>query len=460
MKSNKKFLAVAVAGALTVAAAVPALALENEFHGTFTSYYDLSNLSAAGNDGSGSNADGLKKAAPTENYFVQRVRLGYNAKASDNVKLVTNFEFDYKFLGNSSYTVGRNTGGGLGADSVNMETKSLYLELSYPVVNAKIGMQPYNDSFKGIVFDADMAGVLLSHEYSNASVAAGFFRFSDKGGTLGRNTNDMISLDAKYNITKEFKVGAAYYYINDNRTNGKTTTVRTGALPSGYTADGAPIFDPTDVTITANPNNDVKVHTLGLNAESAVGPVTLNGFALAQFGDLSETQKAKGYAFNIGAKMNLFGGTARSEFLYVAGGKNSMFLPSSPIGSEGGGFYDSEMIMLHRDKNSKTIDTAIVYDVNNFNQGVITGSLGYDYPFSDKLSGSVNAGFAAVAKNNGTVAGTSDYLGTEVNAETNYKLTANVNLTARAGYVFLGDYFKGLNADNPYDLKIIAKYSF
>ena len=65
-------------------------------------------------------------------------------------------------------------------------------------------------------------------------------------------------------------------------------------------------------------------------------------------------------------------------------------------GTEGGGFYDNEMIILSRDKNATTIDNAIVYDVNNGNQGVIFGSLGYDYPFSAKFSGSVNAGFAAV----------------------------------------------------------------
>jgi len=100
-----------------------------------------------------------------------------------------------------------------------------------------------------------------------------------------------------------------------------------------------------------------------------------------------------------------------------------------------------------------------VYDSNNNNQGVIMGSLGFDYNFTSKLSGSVNAGFAAVAKNVvGT--GTSNYLGTEINAETNYKLNPVVTLGARGGYVVLGDYFKGTGADNPYDLKLLAKFAF
>jgi hypothetical protein len=464
MKSNKKFLVVAVAGALTAATAVPALALENEFHGTFSSFYDLSNYTAAGNDSfeqfhpvldptARQNATGLAKNAPTENYFVQRARLNYNAKASDNVKLVTRFELDYTYWGNSSYDATtppgrhRNQGGALGADSVQIETKNVYLDLNYPMVGAKIGMQPYNDSFKGVLFDADMAGILLSHDYQNAGVSAGFFRFGDTPvKSLGRNSYDMISLDGRYSITKAVKVGASYYYINDNRDNG-----------------------------TAFPNNN-KVHTLGVNAEGAIGRLVLNGFGAFQFGDVSDAlgtnivdmtahHKAKGYAFNVGAKLPVANATVRSEFLYVSGGGEKWFNPMSAGGTEGGGFYDAEMIMLNRDKNAKTIDSAIVYDANNYNQGIIMGSVGVDYPFTDKLLASANAGFAAVAYNKNTNAnGTSDYLGTEINGEVNYKLTPNVTLGARGGYVLLGNYFNnvdaGRDADNIYDLKIIANYVF
>jgi len=454
MKCNKKLLAVAAAGALTVATAVPAMALENEFHGAFTSYYDLSNFSAAGNDGSASNAAGLQKNAPTENYFVQRVRLGYTAKVSEQVKLNTKFELDYTFWGNSSYATGRNKGGALGADSVQIETKNLYLEMNYPAVNAQIGMMPYNDSFKGVLFDADMAGILFSHDYSNASVAAGFFRFGDNGATLGKNAYDMISLDAKYNVTKTFKVGGAFYYINDNSSQ---ASIVTHGAQTGVLADGTPVF--AVGTTTPQPNKDVKVHTLGLNAEGAVGPITLSGFAMKQFGDLSATQDARGYALNLGAKAALLGGTLRSEFLFVGGGKDAFYVPASAGGTEGGGFYDAEMIMLNRDKNAKTIDTALVYDTNNFNQGLVMGSVGYDHACTDKITSSINAGFAAVATNVAH-SGTSNYLGTEVNLESNYKLTPNVTIGVRGGYVFLGDYFKGLNADNPYDVKVLANLAF
>ena len=461
MKCNKKFLAVAAAGVLTVATAVPALALENEIYGAFTSFYDLSNYSAIGNENT-SNAAGLSDDAPTQSYFVQRVRLGYNAKASDNVKLLTRFELDYNFWGNSSYTVARGSGGALGADSINIETKTLYLDLNYPMLNTKIGMMGNNDAFKGIIFDTDMAGIKFAHNYTNASVAAGFYRWH-ADNALGKNTNDMLSLDAKYSVSKDFKVGASYYYIQDDRATGTTTTPATGTV-IGVDINGNDVFSPVGfvpAVVTANPANDAKVHTVGLNAEGAFGPLTLNGFALAQFGDRSRTEDAKGYAFNVGAKMPLAGGTLRSEFLYVAGGDNALYNAES--GYEAGGFYDGEMIFLGRDKNATTIDNAILYDVSNLGQGVILGTVGFDYAFNDKLSGSANAGFAAIADSNANTVpgGDGHYLGTELNAECNYQLSPNVTLGARGGYMILGGYFDGIpGADNIYDLKILARYAF
>lgn len=429
-KKNKKFLVVAIAAALSAATAVPALALENQFNGAFTTFYDISNFTADGQ---------VDTDAKTQNYFVQRVRLGYTAKADDNVKLVTQFEFDYNYWGNSSYTEGRGTGGAIGADSVNMETKHLYLDLNYPAVHAKIGMMPHNDSFKGLLFDADMAGVLLSHDYSNAGVSAGFFRFQDSADSeLGKNTADMFSLDGKYTVSKDLSVGAAYYYIKDDSTAVNTTV------------------------------QDTAVHSVGINAAGKIGPVALTGLFLQQFGDLNSTQDAEGYAFNVGAKMPLAGGTLRSEFLYVSGGDDAFYVAngSAPFFSEGGQFYDSEMTMLGRDKYATTIDNAIIYDVNNFNEGVIMGTVGYDYTFTDKCSGSANIGFAAIADDAAGAAatrniarGSDDYLGTEINAEGYYKLSANVTLGARAGYLMLGDYFAG-SVDDPYTVKLIAKYNF
>src|SRR6185369_3271508 len=95
---------------------------------------------------------GLDAKAPTATYFAQRARLQYTAKANDNLKLVTHFEID-SIWGDDSYHAARNKGGALGADQINIETKSVYLDFNCPLtgVNYKVGIQPFNDSYKGVL---------------------------------------------------------------------------------------------------------------------------------------------------------------------------------------------------------------------------------------------------------------------------------------------------------------------
>lgn len=435
MKVSKKSVAAAV-GALVVLGASSAMALENQFSGAFVTYFDYSNFNAAG---------AIKKDASVANYFESRVRLGYTAKVSNELKLVTKFELDYGFWGNSSYDGpgGRNQGGAIGADTVNMETKNLYLDWTIPSahLNTKIGMQGYDDAFKGIFVGADMAGILLTHSYTNATAAAGFFRWNDTGATLGKHTRDMFVLDGKYNLNKDTQLGAAYYYVN---------------------SDGIALTNLVDP-------EDLEVHMLGVNAATKFGPLALDGFVAVQSGkDHFNSNDRTALAGNVGANLAVGKGALRSEFLYVSGDKDggsrhSFYTPYSQQFAQYGlaesGFYNNEMVILGRDKNAMTNDNAIVYDVNNYNQGVIFASVGFDYPLTENLSGSVNAGFAAVDRKN-TPNHDSSYLGTEVNAELGYKVTDNLNLSCRAAYVALGDYFKAADADDPYDVKLLVKYSF
>lgn len=484
MKNSKVFAALLTLG-LAAAAATPSMALENEFHGMFGARYDNSNFNGTQTTdfgpGDGTyDPSGKTKNQYSANFVAQRARLQYIARANADLKLVTHFELDYTYWGNSAYTVGRNQGGAIGADTVNIETKSVYLDANpFKNVNMKLGMMPNNDAFKGVLFDADMAGILFSSNYGKFSPSIGYFRFNDKGAgvdkVLGHKTNDMFQLDGKLEVTKDLKVGAAYYYFRDGQPVAPTVTAVTPTPGiNGYTANGDPIYITSPVTITQNPDKDVKIHALGLNAEYVTGPLTLNGFALYQTGWNNKVY-TNAFAGNVGAKLKTGPGTARSEFLYVTGGKKNTFYSVVNEFSTGeSGYYDNEMVILGRDKNAFfTIDNSIIYTAGNAGQGQISGYIGYDLPINSRLSTAYNAGFAAVAKDNGNKplnrltgkANESNYLGTEINAEVNYKLLENLNASVRVAYVFLGDYFNGvaLNGEtpvNPYDASLIFKYTF
>ena len=467
MKKSRVLAAVLALGIAT--AATTACAFENEFHGMFSARYINSNFNRTAttdygpNDGS-YDPSGIPKKQYVANFVEQRARLQYIAKANADLKLVTHFELDYAYWGNSSFANARNGGGALGADTVNFETKSIYLDAN-PLknINMKLGMMPNNDSFKGIVFDADMAGLLLSSSYGKFSPSVGVFRFADTGNTgkptntstnfekvLGHKTADMVMLDGKFAVSKDLKIGGAYYFFRDN-----------SDLAGGF--DG--------------PNQDVKMNALGLNAEFTTGPLTLNGFTIFETG-MVNTQHTNAFAGNVGAKLKVGPGTARTEFLYITGdnspnnGHGSAFYAVNGQANGEHGYYDNEMVILGRDKNAYTTDNAIVFNSNNKNQGTIGGYIGYDLPINAKLSTAFNAGFAAVAKDNSSKplnlktgkTNESNYLGTEINAEATYQLMDGLNVSTRVAYVMLGDYYKEVASngtpENPYDFKVIFKYTF
>lgn len=446
MKLVKGLPVLAAAAALTAVSATSAMAMEHQFGGAFTVYSDISNFNGSRTGNWGYFPEGIDKKAPSANYIESRARIGYTAKANNDLKFVSMFELDYNYWGNSSYTNARGGGGALGADTVNIETKNLYLDANVAKnTNVKLGMQGFDDAFKGVFVGADMAGLLLTHSYDKATASVGVFRWDDKSPivpgsgdvvpvtALGRQTRDYIVLDGKFDLNKHTKLGAAYYFMKDN------------AKTNGVSKD--------------------TVHMVGVNAEAEVGIVTLDGFVATQFGEVEVTdKKLAAYAASVGAKAKLGKGLLRTDFLYTSGDNGNVLDKRSHAWqstSFESGYYAHEMVILGRDKNAFTIDNAIVYEANNRNRGVLFAAVGYDLPLSSKLSCSANLGFAW---NDKVTDGRNKYLGTEANAELVYKATENVSLSARGAYVVLGDYFRNVatngTPDDPYDFKLIAKYSF
>ena len=178
-------------------------------------------------------AENMKNA----NFFDQRARIFYTAKASDDLKLVTGFEIDSVFgdkaqgsINNASVgatgtgaVAFRNSGGALESDAVNLETKWVYLDFKIPSTTTRVttGIQPIKDAFKGIFLDADIAGINTVSAFGPATVGVGYFRAYDEsfmsytsGTKINRATRGIDDLDIAaatldYNVNKNLKVGAA-----------------------------------------------------------------------------------------------------------------------------------------------------------------------------------------------------------------------------------------------------------
>jgi len=543
MKLNKKLVAMATAGALTALTAIPAMAFENEFHGTYTLKYYLSNYEQGSG---GAILYGPTPAIPagnqtqnlrTNNYFEQRARIFYTAKASDDLKLVTAFEIDSVFgdraqggilngnttsVATTSTAAFRNSGGAMESDAVNLETKWVYLQFKIPTTSTTImaGIQPFKDSLKGILLDADIAGVISSTKLGAATVNAGYLRAYDGSyfstGTpqnyanvRGNQNLDIGALEFKYDLTKDTKLGAVYYIYAD----GRPFYVTSGTGNSSISAAGTSVFTPVD--------SATMIHTFGLTGETKVGPVALSGFLAYQgglvrnvnaglpvtgAGQNGDTAYLNAFAYNLAAKAPVGPGSLRSALLFTSGNAdgaskgNSKHLtgwvgtsqsPDSTWASGTGtsSYNESGMMLLNRNalNNNTSTDYAVIYNTSNGTnpinaQGMYLYTIGYDANITPKLYTNLNAGAAWAAHTNvlkptdktlgNNKQNATNYMGTEVNIETGYKMYDNLTARFQAAYVILGGYYKNsLNVgtvaapivkdpENPYTARLILSYAF
>lgn len=463
----KKTVAIATAVGALAAVSVPAFALENEFHGMYRLRGMMSNFENAGAAGAVPLVANGK--AQTMTVFEQRARLQYIAKTSDDLKLVTHFEIDSSW-GDTAYSNGRGAGGAQAADTVNLETKHVYLDFNVAATNVKVGIQAISDAYKGTFVTDDMAGIFAAKKFGAFTGTAGFARLQDFNGRttppaaantnpapFGRSNLDLYALDGKFAISKDLTVGGSYYLVSKD-----------------------------------NLYNAQNMHMIGANVAAKFGMITTDAFIAGQFGDAlidpghvipltAATKKdLSAFAAQAAIKADLgAAGTVRGNVLYTTGDDKSKSDESGAWQSlnsadawtvSSNSYYDSKMMLLMRNVVNLDSDKALVNTTNNANQGLTLLTLGYDFKFNDKLAASANIGYAAASEKRGA---NSASIGTEINTQVDYKLFSNLTASLQLAYVVLGD---GMNknvvagqnlldggkkdADDPYLTALMLNYTF
>lgn len=487
---------VSFACALAAVSAVPAVAMDNEFHGMMRSAAVSSNYtgseSASYFSYNGSNffaqdttKTNIKDPHQDNAFFVdQRARILYTAKIDDDLKFVTQFEVNARW-GDQNYGAGVSGGGAVGADMVNLRTKNVYLDYSFDAgipVNSRIGIQSFSDSYKGVFFNNDAAAAIFKGKAGDATITAGFSRFADNGSlnaysavtnntggsnptpntngnlfggglpvTTSAGTNgdaqgdvstDWYFLDGKYNIGKDLIVGGSYYYLYSDIAHKLSGTNETAKYVE-------------------------RVNMLGVNAEGRLGSAVVNGFVLYQFGKTT-SKNISAFTANAGAKLPLGPGTLRSEVLYMSGdtGNNSKTTNSFQVIGGECGYMNTGMQLLARDNTLVMTRNNALFMDNNAGQGAAIATIGYDLPLNRRLMLVGNAGYAQVAaQNQHVVASSGRGLGTELNVSLPFKAKDNLTISPRFAYVFLGDFFDkqaagGKTPDDLYMGSVVMSLSF
>ncbi len=452
MSIKKKLLTLAAATALTAAMSVPALALENEFHGMYRSMGYYTNIFNGA-----TNHLPLLKDAPSNFFMEQRARIQYIAKANDDLKLVTHFELDTRFGGiGDAYkgTASGNDAGNLDADQLTLETKNIYLDFNCPITktNFKVGMQPWADAYQSIFLLADMTGVYATKKFDPATLSLGWFRYNDTSSVsasstslkpAGRFDNDFFVVDGKLALNKDMTVGGSYYMIEDG--NGATPSVR-------------------------------NLHMLGVNAAIKAGQIDVKPFAAFQFGTTTVGTKKKMNGLLVGstAKVNKVGpGNITASFVYLSGddrgkGQGKDFQIVSANTSY---FNAANMWILIRNaaavNSSSSIMGATGNDLTNGGRGLLFVQAGYEGTV-DKMFYNANVGYARVPNAQNAK---EESIGTELNAQVGYKLYDNLSASLAGAYVMLGKAYNSTtaadrfapgasDASNPWLANVQLSYSF
>lgn len=453
-KFQKQMLTIAAAGALTAVTALPAMAFEHNFNGTFVAKTYLSNID--GNT-SGTSALGLENTK-SNNFTDQRTRINYTAKASDDLKLVTQFEMQ-TWWGVEKASYDKADGGGdIDTDGNNLVVKHAYLDFNIGKnLNAKVGQQAYKDKFGGLYVDADLPMAYVAYKQGAYTLGLGYSRFNDEQTNLtattyrGNLSSDLYAVENTYAINKDTKVGLSYYL---NRSDATTYEKR--------------------------------INTLGLFGQTKMGALDLSTFVAMQKGFSHPTAgadvKYHGWAANVLAKMKLGNGLARTGFLFTSGnnsGKttsnhgwqtlNTTSTTSVVAGNAVQNSYnESGMMLLVRNTSmgGTSNDNYLRKPITN----IALLHAGYNANLTEKLYANGNIGMAWLPASDynyghtssGTVNG-SDILGAEANVEVGYKLYPNLTLKAQAAYVKLGSAYKLANGNDPadpYTIRAGAYYSF
>ena len=462
----RKGLIVLLAAVLAVAFAMPAMADMTPTNLKVTGFYRSKGYLSNFHDGYSKpslRTDTLGDEAQTNAFVEQRFRVRF-AFGTENVQAIWYLESDNLWgdvAGSSKQTTtdttglgaNRNTGGALGADRVQTETKNIYVWFKVPdtSVAVSVGLQNQSDAYAGVLYGAaDMAGIFMTGKVEPASYKLGWAKLYENDT---KKTDDMTLYVAEVNLVpvKEVKVGLNFYFLQDD--TGKNSTVTFSGTSTG-------------VELPASPGANTfksKVYMPGVNATFKAGPATISGFAMYQFGkkesmvDNVSDVDIRAYMADLRADLNVGPGKLFVEGLYLSGGDDPGNKYKAPItlatreASPGGNsaFSRTNMHILLASPDTINVSQCLIgcsggesgSDPGNGGRGIWVAAAGYQQKVTDKVKAEANVGYLSATKKLNTDTNKGKDMGTELNARIDYSLYKGLDVGVVGAYAFIGDFY-------------------
>jgi hypothetical protein len=147
----------------------------------------------------------------TINMVDQRFRAKWTNTLNDYVSVVWYGEVDTVW-GIGQYA-GRGTGGGINADSTNVETKNVYAAIKIPdtSISTKIGIQGVADIFESTYVDNDAAALTVGAKFGAANVGFIWSKFAE-GDKADEDDQDLYGATVAFAPTDAVNIGIGAYY--------------------------------------------------------------------------------------------------------------------------------------------------------------------------------------------------------------------------------------------------------
>ena len=369
------------------------------------------------------NYDGDDDSDDSFQYVTQRMRMYFNFISSENLKLVYKNEIDFEW-GDDQFANARNDGGGLGGDTVNLETKNIYLEFMVPdtPVKATIGLQGIT-LHKGWFISDDISAARFDMNFDPVSVTT-YVALAD-----GTEWGDTDSSDDDWQIV----ASGAYKAENMD-----------ARLSLGYERL------PNDITTADQPeSNDLFLAMGELNMSFDMFSffvIAAKNFGEADGsgGDSAANRNYDGYMAHVGANFALDMATIRAEFIYASGDKEGDFDDDFQT-MNGRTFSWAELISDGYTYDRNTNLTQIGGQNSPSNMWAI--NLGADLKPTDTTTLKFDVYYVGMVEDR-TVAGSKeDEIGIEIDASLTQKIYDNLSLTLIGAYMLAEDGYGEYNGD-------------
>ena len=272
-----------------------------------------SNIATADQQGGGENGGFPTQNGPTKAFFDTRLRLYWDFRPSDLLRVHYRMEIgDVRYgdgvangsdvTGNLVPVIGPGSGGGVGADGVNVETKNMFIEFAMPFLpglSFKGGIFGYGDRYDFSILADDFAGFQLL--YNRGDVAAHFVYLQFFEGATRTNADDSswFGIDGQLQINAATRAAATFYYWLDQEHKGTL-----GFTPYQYWFGG-------EVTS---------------RLATQYGPIEIKGYGIYNHGEGYFGRRHgsnSGGNFSLSGDMSLNFGTLGLQVQYITGAKGS-----------------------------------------------------------------------------------------------------------------------------------------